>query len=71
MTARQLKVPLPGHRSALLTLPQPLTPETLLQLEQALAGFLGGLHREVCSDPADPGQLEYASWMQQLRPSRH
>jgi hypothetical protein len=71
MTARQLNVPWPGNGPAVLTLPQPLTPESLLQLEQALAGVLGQLHHEVCSDATDPGQLEYASWMQQLCPPRH
>lgn len=71
MTARQLNVPLPGDRPAVLTLPQPLTPDSLLQLEQGLAGVLGRLHHELSSDAAGPGQLEYASWMQQLRPQRH
>lgn len=71
MTARQLNVPLPGDRPAVLTLPQPLTAESLLQLEQALAGVLGRLHQEVCSDAADPGQLEYASWLQHLGQPRH
>ncbi len=71
MTVRQLNVSLPGDGSAVLTLLQPLTPESLLQLEQAIAGVLGRLHHEVCSDAADPGQREYASWMQQLCPQRH
>lgn len=71
MTARQLNIPLPGDGAAVLTLPRPLTPESLLALEQALAGVLGRLHHEVCSDAADPGQLEYASWMRQLCPQRH
>ena len=71
MTARQLNILLPGDGPAVLTLPQPLTPESLLELEQALSGVLGRLHHEVCSDAADPGQLEYASWMQQLCPQRH
>ena len=71
MTARQLNIPLPGDRPALLTLPQPLTPASLLQLQQGLAGVLDRLHQELCSDAADPGQLEYASWRQQLSPRRH
>lgn len=70
MTTTPLHVSSPGNGHAELTLPQPLTPESLLQLEQALAGVLGPLHHQVCSHGTDPGQLEYASWLQQLRAPR-
>lgn len=68
MNATQLQLPLPGHTPAVLTLPQPLTSESLLALEQALASTLGHLHRELCSEATDPGQVEYASWMRYLSP---
>lgn len=71
MTTRKLDVPLPGDGHVVLTLPQPLTPESVLQLEQALAGVLGRLHHEARGAVAERGRLEYASWMQQLCPQRH
>lgn len=66
MNTTQLQLPLPGHTPAVLTLPRPLTPESLLDLEQALASALGQLHRELRSEATDPGEIEYASWMQYL-----
>jgi hypothetical protein len=71
ITTNPLHVSSPGNGHAVLTLPQPLTPESLLQLEQALASALGRLHHEVCDHGTDPGQLEYASWLQQLRAPVH
>lgn len=70
MTARQLTVPLSGDGPAVLILPQPLTLESLCRLEHSLAGSLAKLRREIGSDAADPGILEYESWMQHLRPIR-
>jgi hypothetical protein len=70
MTAHQLTVPLSGDASAFLILPQPLTPESLGRLEQGLAVSLAQLRREMGSDPADPGGLEYESWMRHLHPAR-
>lgn len=71
MTTTHLDVHSPGNGHAALTLPQPLSPQALLQLEQALATALGQLHHEVCNHGSDPGQLEYASWLQQLRSPGH
>lgn len=70
MTVRQLTISLPGEAPAILTVPQALTPESLRELEQGFAGTLARLRREMGSDAADPGALEYASWMQHLCPSR-
>ena len=72
MTPQKLTVSLPGDGSAILTLPQPLTFESLRQSEQALASTLEQLRCEMCDDiaVADPGVLEYASWMQALHPAR-
>ncbi|MEQ1657791.1 MAG: hypothetical protein ABL896_03345 [Hylemonella sp.] len=64
MTAQQLTVSLPGAGPAVLSLPQPLTCESLRQLEQALASTLEQVRCEMCGDnAAEPGVLEYTSWM--------
>lgn len=70
MTDRQLTVPLAGDGPAVLILPRPLTPESLSRLEQSLAEGLAGLRREMAACAADPGLVEYESWMQHLRPAR-
>ncbi|WP_342132320.1 hypothetical protein [Hydrogenophaga sp. OTU3427] len=69
MTATQLNLPLPSQGLAVLTLPQPLTQQSLLELEQALFGQLNSLHHALFDPAPDPGQLEYASWMRQLSPT--
>ena len=66
MNASQLTFPLPGNGSAILTLPQPVTPELLLQLERALAATRASLQRDACPANADAGQIEYESWLRQL-----
>ncbi len=70
MNAIQLTVAVPGGDPAVLSLPQPLTAETLPQLEQAMAGTLGMLRRDLCDRASDAGAIEYASWMPYLQPSR-
>lgn len=70
MNALQLTVAVPGDDPAVLTLPQPLTPETLTRLEQAIAATLGMLRRDLCGRASDAGAIEYASWLPYLRPSR-
>ena len=70
MAAQQVNVPLSGDGSAYMILPQPLTPESLRQVEESLAGSLARLRREMGVDSAAPGILEYESWMQHLRPAR-
>ncbi|MDO8298050.1 hypothetical protein [Lacisediminimonas sp.] len=67
MSAREMQVPLSGHGPAILTLPDPLTPDALHALETSLATVLGTLRAQVCGESIDAGQLEYASWMPQLR----
>ena len=66
MSARQLSFPLPGNRPAVLSLPQPIAPESLLALERSLAAALSALQRETCGGASDAGQIEYASWLRQL-----
>jgi|GEM_PF-1343111 len=71
MNTRQLSFPLPGNEAAVLMLPPALTPETLQQLETALASTLGTLRREVRGDTTDAGSIEYASWLQTDRAQAH
>lgn len=70
MTVREVIVPVVGCTTAALTLPQPLTLEALDRLEQGLADRLAGLRRALAGDAAEPGELEFQSWMQQLH-ARH
>ncbi len=70
MNSLHLTIAVPDEGPAVVTLPQPLTTETLGRLEQAVAGILGMLRRDLCSGTSDAGAIEYASWMHCLRPSR-
>ncbi len=70
MIVLQLPVAVPGDEPAVLTLPQPLTAETLTRLEQAIAGTLGMLRRDLCGRAGDAGAIEYASWLPALQSSR-
>jgi hypothetical protein len=70
MTTLQLTVPVPGAGPAVLTLPQPLTLDALGCLEQAVAGTLGMLRRDLLGSAGNAGAIEYASWAAQLQPSR-
>ena len=70
MTLHQLTVPVPGTKPALVTLPQPLTLGALIDLEQAIADTLGMWRRDLAGSTRDAGAIEYASWMQRLRPAR-
>jgi hypothetical protein len=70
MTSFQLTLPVSGAMPAVLTLPLPLTPQALRDLDQAVSGSLGMLLRDLCGDaaasaqrPTDAGAIEYASWM--------
>ena len=70
MTSLHLTVAIPDEGPAILTLPQPLTAETLRRLEQEIASTLGMLRRDLCGGTAVAGAIEYASWMPYLRLSR-
>jgi hypothetical protein len=63
--------PLPGNGPAVLTLPQTLPPETLLELEHSLTKALRNLQRETSADAGQPGQTEYASWLKLLATMAH
>jgi hypothetical protein len=71
MNARKMTFPLPGSGPAVLTLPQTLPPETLLELEHSLTAALRNLQRETSADAGQPGQTEYASWLQRLAAMAH
>ena len=74
MTSFQFTLPMPGAAPAVLTLPQPLTRQALLELEQAVTSTLGMLRRDL-RDGSDAeaagqvarrqtaGEIEYLSWM--------
>lgn len=68
MNDRQLTVPLPGSGSAVLNLPRPMTPEILLELERLLATTRCRLQLEAAGGADEAGQIEYDSWLTQLRP---
>ena len=70
MTARHMITSPHGGSPPVQNLPQPLTGESPLPLEQGLADKQIKLRHEVSTDLALPGELEYESWMQQLRSSR-
>jgi hypothetical protein len=74
MTCLLLTLPPISGLPTVLTLPQPLTPQGLLEIEQTVAGTLGILRRDllgagVASIPVnalpqlDAADIEYASWM--------
>ncbi len=70
MTSLQLNLPASGAVPADLTLPLPLTPRALRELDHAVSGTLGMLLRDLCGaaanrtvQPTDAGAIEYASWM--------
>lgn len=74
MTCLKLTLPVLGTEPAVLTLPQPLASQAMLEIEHAVAGTLGMLRRDLCglgsgAAPApvvcrsDAAEIEYASWM--------
>lgn len=74
MTCLQITLPVAGIAPAVLTLPQPLTAQALLELEHAVAGTLGMLRRDLLGAGSgtsqeravsrpDAAEIEYASWM--------
>lgn len=67
MTPLQLTLPLPASGPAVLTLPQPPTKALLQALEQAFSRTLAALRNELATNEPDPGDIEYASWLQALR----
>jgi hypothetical protein len=71
MNARQMTFPLPGNGPAVLTLPQTLPPETLLELEHSLTKALRNLQHETSEGELQPGQTEYASWLKLLATMAH
>jgi hypothetical protein len=74
MTCLHLTLSVPGAVPASLTLPQPLTPQALLELERAVADTLGMLRHALLSAGVwtapehagrgpDAAEIEYASWL--------
>ena len=74
MTCLKLPLPASGTVPALLTIPQPLSAQALLELEHALASTLAILGRDLfdagvgtppghAASRPDAAEIEYASWM--------
>ena len=77
MTNLKITLPVSGAVPALLTLPQPLTAQALLELEHAVIGTLAMLgrdlldtgavtspeHSEHATQGREAAEIEYASWM--------
>jgi hypothetical protein len=70
MSVRQITMPFAGDAPAVLSLPQPMTPEALGRSERQIAGTLSEPRREVDAGAADRGRLEYESWIALLRERR-
>jgi hypothetical protein len=71
MNTKQMTILLPGNGSAVLTLPQTLPPETLVELERSLTAALRNLQCETGADTLERGQIEYTSWLQRLGAVHH
>ena len=67
MNPLQITLAVPGNTDAFLSLPQPLTLAALKDVEQALAGTLGMLRRDLGDHGSAAGEIECASWTQYLR----
>lgn len=52
---------------AVPTQPQPPTRASLRALDQALSQKLNESQRGLCNGESEPGDIEYASWLQALR----
>jgi len=63
MSETLLIIPLPTQGQAALTLPGPLSPELLTELEQAIPRTLRQWHHELGEAPECAGDIEYASWL--------
>lgn len=67
MTMRQTTLSIPDCGAATLTLPEPLTPDSLGHLEVAINRLLCTLRRDLNPDAAeDPGSVEFDSWSANL-----
>lgn len=58
-----IPVSIPDCAPAMLTLPDPLTLESIARLEQAIASMFRMLRKDLCGNAADdPGAIEVDSW---------
>lgn len=69
MNTSQLTCPLPASESVVPTLPQSTTSKNLP--ERPLSAALGDRQREMSHAAADPGQIEYESWLPHFATARH
>lgn len=66
MSVCELTVPIAGSAPAVLILPQPVTPEALVRLEQEVASTLSELRQTLDDGAAERGSVEYESWIAYL-----
>ena len=63
MTKQQTTLSIPDCAPAALTLPEPLTLESIGRLEAAIASLLRMFRKDLRGDAADdPGSIEVDSW---------
>mgnify|MGYP000029325540 CR=1 FL=1 len=63
MNHKQATIPLPGGAQATLSIPEPVTPERIGVVEEALAAFFRSARSEARPQAArDAGAVEYDSW---------
>ena len=63
MTLQPTPLSIPDCAPAMLTLPDPLTVDSISRLEAAIASLLRTIRKDQCGSATDdPGAIEYASW---------
>ena len=70
MAVRHITVPVSGDAHAVLTVPQPMTADSLGRLERDIVRTLSELRRGLEEGAAECGRLEYQSWIEHLREAR-
>lgn len=64
MATQQMTFLIPPYGTAVLTLPELLTPEVFARLDSAIARVLGEPRRDPANAAAaDPGSIECDSWL--------
>lgn len=63
MTLQQTTLPIPNCAPAMLTLPDPLTLDSIGRIEEAIGSLFRMFRKDLRgSADADPGAIEYDSW---------
>ncbi|MDO8904030.1 hypothetical protein [Hydrogenophaga sp.] len=67
MNSLQFSQTFPSGAPAVPTQPQPPTRASMRAPDQAHSQRLHESQRELCTGESEPGDIEYASWLQALR----